>query len=243
MGGQSRGAPTAKRAARGAVLAAERVSCSARASRTPTSTSSASATRAGISRTAFLLSVTSASCCCASPRTSPTRPTARATSGSPARASPTAEVAEALGEDRRPVREGAAPSCARSSRPRATDDEVAVFWHAILNRFRRRDRAADRRAAQRHTARSASEDARANRLRVLCWMSSGPSTSSSSWASRSPTTSWSRRARRASSSAPSTARRRPHEISTVTSGAPRGRRCARPRRRWRPWPGARSSRA
>ena len=119
---------------------------------------------------------------------------------------PTAEVAEALQKIGALYREHGAVLRA-IVQAAATDDEVAVFWHAILDRF------VDATARRIDELRSdggtvVAEDARATAF-ALCWMIERAFNQQlRRRASRSPTTSSSPRSA-ASSSAPSTARSAP----------------------------------
>jgi AcrR family transcriptional regulator len=168
MGGQSRGAPTAKRAAvQSAVLAATSELLGEGVSYADLNIERI-ATRAGISRTAFYFYFRDK-------RELLLRLTEDVTdelyrqgdiwfSGA---GEPTAEVAEALQKIGALYREHGAVLRA-IVQAAATDDEVAVFWHAILDRFvdataRRIDE------LRRDGGTVVAEDARACAF-ALCWM-------------------------------------------------------------------------
>jgi TetR/AcrR family transcriptional regulator, ethionamide resistance regulator len=168
MGGQSRGAPTAKRAAvQSAVLAATSELLGEGVSYADLNIERI-ATRAGISRTAFYFYFRDK-------RELLLRLTEDVTdelyrqgdiwfSGA---GEPTAEVAEALQKIGALYREHGAVLRA-IVQAAATDDEVAVFWHAILDRFvdataRRIDELRD------DGGTVVAEDARACAF-ALCWM-------------------------------------------------------------------------
>jgi len=168
MGGQSRGAPTAKRAAvQSAVLAATSDLLGEGVSYADLNIERI-ATRAGISRTAFYFYFRDK-------RELLLRLTEDVTdelyrqgdiwfSGA---GEPTAEVAEALQKIGALYREHGAVLRA-IVQAAATDDEVAVFWHAILDRF------VDATARRIDELRSdgatvVAEDARACAF-ALCWM-------------------------------------------------------------------------
>jgi AcrR family transcriptional regulator len=168
MGGQSRGAPTAKRAAvQSAVLAATSELLGEGVSYADLNIERI-ATRAGISRTAFYFYFRDK-------RELLLRLTEDVTdelyrqgdiwfSGA---GEPTAEVAEALQKIGALYREHGAVLRA-IVQAAATDDEVAVFWHAILDRF------VDATARRIDELRSkgftvVAEDARATAF-ALCWM-------------------------------------------------------------------------
>ena len=168
MGGQSRGAPTAKRAAvQSAVLAATSELLGEGVSYADLNIERI-ATRAGISRTAFYFYFRDK-------RELLLRLTEDVTdelyrqgdiwfSGA---GEPTAEVAEALQKIGALYREHGAVLRA-IVQAAATDDEVAVFWHAILDRF------VDATAPRIDELRSdggtvVAEDARATAF-ALCWM-------------------------------------------------------------------------
>jgi TetR/AcrR family transcriptional regulator, ethionamide resistance regulator len=168
MGGQSRGAPTAKRAAvQSAVLAATSELLGEGVSYAELNIERI-ATRAGISRTAFYFYFRDK-------RELLLRLTEDVTdelyrqgdiwfSGA---GEPTAEVAEALQKIGALYREHVAVLRA-IVQAAATDDEVAVFWHAILDRFvdataRRIDE------LRRDGGTVVAEDARACAF-ALCWM-------------------------------------------------------------------------
>src|SRR3954447_13604420 len=168
MGGQSRGAPTAKRAAvQSAVLAATSELLGEGVSYADLNIERI-ATRAGISRTAFYFYFRDK-------RELLLRLTEDVTdelyrqgdiwfSGA---GEPTAEVAEALQKIGALYREHGAVLRA-IVQAAATDDEIAVFWHAILDRFvdataRRIDE------LRRDGFTVVAEDARATAF-ALCWM-------------------------------------------------------------------------
>ncbi len=168
MGGQSRGAPTAKRAAvQSAVLGATSELLGEGVSYADLNIERI-ATRAGISRTAFYFYFRDK-------RELLLRLTEDVTdelyrqgdiwfSGA---GEPTAEVAEALQKIGALYREHGAVLRA-IVQAAATDDEVAVFWHAILDRF------VDATARRIDELRSdggtvVAEDARATAF-ALCWM-------------------------------------------------------------------------
>jgi TetR/AcrR family transcriptional regulator, ethionamide resistance regulator len=168
MGGQSRGAPTAKRAAvQSAVLAATAELLGEGVSYADLNIERI-ATRAGISRTAFYFYFRDK-------RELLLRLTEDVTdelyrqgdiwfSGA---GEPTAEVAEALGKVGALYREHGAVLRA-IVQAAATDDEVAVFWHAIVDRFV--DATAQRIEALRAEGGTVvTEDARASAF-ALCWM-------------------------------------------------------------------------
>ena len=168
MGGQSRGAPTAKRAAvQAAVLDATQALLREGVSYTDLNIERI-ATRAGISRTAFYFYFRDK-------RELLLRLTEDVTdelyrqgdiwfSGA---GEPTAEVAEALQKIGALYREHGAVLRA-IVQAAATDDEVAVFWHAILDRFV--DATARRIEALRAEGSTVvTEDARASAF-ALCWM-------------------------------------------------------------------------
>jgi AcrR family transcriptional regulator len=168
MGGQSRGAPTAKRAAvQSAVLAATSELLGEGVSYADLNIERI-ATRAGISRTAFYFYFRDK-------RELLLRLTEDVTdelyrqgdiwfSGA---GEPTAEVAEALQKIGALYREHGAVLRA-IVQAAATDDEVAVFWHAILDRFV--DATARRIDELRNDGFTVvAEDARATAF-ALCWM-------------------------------------------------------------------------
>ena len=169
MGGQSRGAPTAKRAAVQASVLEATVALLDEGASYAELNIERIATRAGISRTAFyfyfrdkrelLLAPDGGRHRRALPR--------RATSGSPANGEPAAELGEALANIGALYREHGAVLRA-IVQAAATDDEIAVSWHRIVDRFvdatsrRIEDLQRDGKAAVR-------EDARATAF-ALCWM-------------------------------------------------------------------------
>ena len=168
MGGQSRSAPTAKRAAvQAAVLDATQALLREGVSYADLNIERI-ATRAGISRTAFYFYFRDK-------RELLLRLTEDVTDelyrqgdiwfsgdGEPRAELPTRSRTSAR------CTASTARCCARSSQAAATDDEVAVFWHAILDRFV--DATARRIEALRARAARPSPRTRARRAFALCWM-------------------------------------------------------------------------